>query len=73
MRNVIYVTGYTTAWRTKLAEIAPSMEMRFFESYGNSPSIDWCGGTGSGERSLYRRGHARLILLSCHEADSLTM
>ena len=57
----------------KFAETARSMEMRIFESYGNSPSINWRGGTGSRKRSLDGCGHPRLILFSRHEADPLTM
>jgi len=57
----------------KFAKITPSMEMRFFESYGNSPPINWRGGTGSRKSSLDRCGHARLVLFSGHEADPLTM
>jgi len=57
----------------KIRENSPSMEMRFFESYGSGPSIDWRDGTGSRKRSLDRCGHARLILFSRHEADPLAM
>lgn len=57
----------------KIAKKVTSMEIRFFESYRNSPSINWRGRTRGGKRSLDRRGHAGLVLVLHHEADSLAV
>ena len=57
----------------KFAETDSSMEMRILESYGDSPSINRCGGTRSSERSLHRCGHAGVVLFFRHKADSLAV
>lgn len=47
--------------------------MRFLESYGDSPSNNRRGGTGGSERSLYRRGHARVVLFLRQKTDTVAV